>query len=104
MFAVIYSFQTKSSQETKFEESWKALTELIYAYEGSLGSRLHKQSANKFIAYAQWPDKETWQNSGDKLPETAIPIRQAMKESCEKIETLHELYMTEDLLKNEIIS
>lgn len=100
MFAVIYSFEVKSNQEKKFENAWKDLTGLIYEHEGSLGSRLHKQSENQYIAYAQWPNREIWQKSGSRLPESANEIRQKMKESCEKIETLYQMDIIEDLLKD----
>jgi heme-degrading monooxygenase HmoA len=53
MFTVIYSFQVKPGQVHKFEKAWKDLTLLISEYEGSLGSRLHKQSELSYIAYAQ---------------------------------------------------
>ena len=53
MYVVMYSFQIKPHQEQNFIESWKGLTALIYKYEGSLGSRLHKQKPQNYIAYAQ---------------------------------------------------
>ena len=99
MFCVIYSFQVKPGFELDFIESWKDLTNLIYQHEGSLGSRLHKQDELKYIAYAQWPDKETWLNAGNKLPESSKIVRDKMKNSCEKIETVFELDVVEDLLK-----
>ena len=101
MFAVIYSFQIKPDHENEFLDAWKGLTSLIYEYEGSLGSRLHKEKDDHYIAYAQWPDKSTWKNSGGNLPESANLVRLQMKNSCEKIETLFELDMVEDLLKEE---
>ncbi len=42
MFAVIYQFNVKENRESEFIGAWKQLTQLIYDYEGSLGSRLHK--------------------------------------------------------------
>ncbi len=99
MFTVIYQFQVKLGLEKAFIEGWKGLTELIYQYEGSLGSRLHRENETSYIAYAQWPDKQTWQNSGKKLPDSADLFRQQMRASCEKIETLHELVVLEDLLQ-----
>jgi heme-degrading monooxygenase HmoA len=101
MFAVIYSFKVKPGQAKSFEKAWENLTHLIYEFEGSLGSRLHKKDDLHYIAYAQWPDKSTWQNSGAKLPESSADIRKAMKDACEHIETLYELDMITDLLKTE---
>lgn len=99
MFSVIYSFQVKEDKIKQFEENWSKLTELIYQYEGSLGSRLHKSDKLNYLAYAQWPDKETWENSGTKMPGFSKKISRKMKESCVKIETVHELEVINDLLK-----
>ncbi len=102
MFTVIYSFKVKPNQEKRFEKAWRDLTLLIYEYEGSLGSRLHKQNVYNYIAYAQWPDRRTWLNSGSMLPQQSKEIRQIMKVSCDKIETLFELEVIDDLLKEKI--
>ena len=68
-------------------------------YEGGLGSRLHKQNNNQYIAYAQWPDKLTWENAGNNLPEKSKSIRQSMREACQLIETLYKLDVVDELLK-----
>jgi len=99
MFIVIYSFKVKPDQAKNFEKAWRDLTTLIFDYEGSLGSRLHKQDELNYIAYAQWSDKSTWRTSGNKLPPISKDIEKIMKESCEKIETLFKLEVVEDLLK-----
>ncbi|MDB4285766.1 antibiotic biosynthesis monooxygenase [bacterium] len=98
MFTIIYSFQVKPGEATPFEKAWRDLTVLIYENEGSLGSRLHKQADLSYIAYAQWPDRDTWKNSGSKMPEKSKDISKAMKASCEKVETLYELEVVDDLL------
>ena len=100
MFAVLYRFTINENMESQFIDAWKQLTQLIYEYEGSLGSRLHKQNDGNYFAYAQWPDKETWKKSGSKLPDSADEARKVMRESCSKIETLYELNCTADLLKS----
>lgn len=100
MFIAIYKFEIHQDKEKEFIQSWEDLTKLIYEYEGSLGSRLHKESETVFIAYAQWPDEETFNNSGDKLPEKANEARIVMREACHNIETLHRLEMMTDLLKD----
>lgn len=102
MFTVIYSFKIKINKEVTFEKAWGELTTLIYEYEGSLGSRLHKKSDKHYIAYAQWPDKETWENSGGNLPKESLAVRERMKNSCEEIEVLYKLEVVEDLLKTKI--
>jgi len=100
MFSVIYSFKTKPGQSQNFEKAWEELTRLIYVYEGSLGSRLHKKGENHYIAYAQWPDREKWSSSGMKLPDSAAEVRKRMKDCCSSIETLHELEVINDLLQD----
>ena len=102
MFTVIYSFKVKPNLEEKFILSWEGLTKLIYEFEGSLGSRLHKVGELDYIAYAQWPSKETWKNAGSNLPESAGFFRSEMKNSCEKIETSHEMEVVSDLLKTAV--
>ncbi len=98
MFTVIYRFEVKKDRETAFIRAWEALTILIRDYAGGMGSRLHREKENTYLAYAQWPDRETWENSGNKLPEDAAPLRQQMRECCEKTETLFELAVVKDLL------
>lgn len=99
MFCVIYSFEVVPGKASEFITYWRKLTNLIYQYGGSLGSRLHKKTANHFIAYAQWPDKKTWQQADKKLPHEAKQIGDKMRQCCTLIETIHELEVTNDLLK-----
>ena len=100
MFSVIYKFEIKPDRKDSFEKSWKDLTHLIYVYAGSLGSRLHKKDEYHYIAYAQWPNKETWEKSSNKLPKKSNEISKLLKESCKSIETLYELELIEDLLED----
>ena len=100
MFAVIYQFKVKENMNSEFIDAWQRLTQLIFKYEGSLGSRLHKLNESVYLAYAQWPNKETWENSGNKLPESAKEAREIMRKCCSQIETLYELDCTEDLLNH----
>lgn len=102
MFVVIYKFRVKSDLEMEFKNAWKTLTELIYKYEGSLGSRLHRLSDLQYIAYAQWPSREKWEQSGSKLPPEADKFRKIMRNACEEIETLFELERDIDLLKTDL--
>ncbi len=100
MFSVVYKFEVKPGRKRSFEKSWKDLTHLIYEYAGSLGSRLHQKDEFNYIAYAQWPNKETWERSSNKLPKKSKEINKLMKESCNSIQTLYELELVEDLLEN----
>jgi hypothetical protein len=36
------------------------MTEAIRDHRGGLGSRLHTDDDGWWIAYAQWPDRESW--------------------------------------------
>ncbi|WP_299547933.1 antibiotic biosynthesis monooxygenase [Seonamhaeicola sp.] len=98
MYIVMYSFKVKPEQEGTFLESWRALTKLIYKYEGSLGSRLHKKESLHYIAYAQWPDKLSFDNSGSELPLEANKYRDLMRSSCEDTKVIHKFEVVEDLL------
>ncbi|WP_306643877.1 antibiotic biosynthesis monooxygenase family protein [Sanyastnella coralliicola] len=98
MFCVVYEFHVIPGKEDLFCQAWREMTELIYEFEGSLGSRLHQQSDTHFVAYAQWPSKERWENSGDRLPVIAEKISQDMKDSTLEIKTVYQLESTDDLL------
>jgi len=100
MFTVIYSFNVKPDSVLEFKKAWRELTLLIQKHEGSLGSRLHKNSENTYIAYAQWPDKQVWAESGGNMPDSNIEFRRIMKDSCTKIKILFELDVIDDLLVN----
>lgn len=99
MIAVILKFKVKPNHTEIFIDHWKQLTEFIYEYENSLGSRLHKESDSVFIAYAQWPDRDTLNDPDSRLPCEALEVRQRMRNACESIEKLFELELTEDLLR-----
>jgi len=99
MFCIIYSFDVKPDKVKEFEKVWRDLTEVILEYSGSLGSRLHKQSINKYVAYAQWPNKSSWVDSNNKLPHSSKIISQKMKDCCNEINIVYELDLVEDLLK-----
>ena len=100
MFIVVYSFTVKSGQNQAFKNAWREMTEVIYDYAGSLGSRLHHELENNYIAYAQWPDRETWETASDKLPIETENIGKLMRESCHKIQVLHKLEVVNDLLRD----
>ncbi len=101
MFCVIYRFVVHPGQEDAFVAAWAGLTDLIYTHRGSLGSRLHRAAGQSFIAYAQWPDRATWAQK-TALPDEAETHSQAMRDSCETIETLHTLEVLDggDLLRD----
>lgn len=98
MFVVIYRFILKENQEDRFINAWAEMTKLIKKHEGGLGSRLHHEKDNIYLAYAQWPDKKTWEDFGSKLPETAKFYSKNMQESCLVSETIHTMNVIENLL------
>ncbi|KAA3650979.1 MAG: antibiotic biosynthesis monooxygenase [Bacteroidetes bacterium] len=98
MFAVIYRFEVKENCDQKFIHAWSEMTKLIYKYEGSLGSRLHHQEKNIYIAYAQWPNREKWETFGNKLPLVAKTHSLNMRDACIQSETIYKLEMLEDYL------
>ena len=98
MFAVIYSFKISPSKEKQFLKAWHELSRLIFQHEQSFGSRLHKEGDHRYIAYAQWPDKNTWKNAGSKLPRSADPFRSQMRDCCLEIKTLYEMETVDDQL------
>lgn len=73
------------------------MTSTIFENCNSLGSRLHKSSDTKNVAYAQWPDETTFRES--KLPNDFEKLRTSFKKSCNKVKVLFELEMVDDLLK-----
>lgn len=103
-FTVIYSFQIHEGKEEQFIQSWKSLTELIYEYRGSLGSRLHKLNESEYIAYAVWPNRETFEDVNRKMPNNTDQVRTAMREACSKIETIYEMDIVEDLINDKPFS
>ena len=102
MYVVLYSFDVKPEQIENFIAGWKGFTELIYQYEGSLGSRLHKKEPLVYMAYAQWPSKEKFESSGGNLPEKANGFRDLMRSSCSKIEIISKAEVVQDLLADKL--
>ena len=103
MHCVIYSFEVKPGHDEAFRQSWADMTELIYQYEGSLGSRLHKEAEGHYIAYAQWPDAATYDHSGGALPkELAEPVRAQMRGACIEIKTLYRMDLIDDKTRKKV--
>jgi quinol monooxygenase YgiN len=60
-FAVIYRWKLKPGKEEIFAPAWARLTRAIRDERGGLGSRLHRDDDGVWTAYAQWPDRRTWE-------------------------------------------
>lgn len=64
MFIAFYEFQVVADKHELFRQSWLTVTKKIYQYCGSYGSRLHQgEDKNTFIGYAQWENREQWEQS-----------------------------------------
>ena len=63
MFCVIYRWQLKPGREDDFVAAWERLTRAIRNDRGGLGSRLHRADDGLWVAYAQWPDRATWESA-----------------------------------------
>lgn len=97
MFAVIYKWKVKQGSEGKFQEAWEIRTREIAEQVGGLGSRLHMADDGTWIAYAQWPDRETWEAAG-KASSPDSDAKRMVTESIESVETLFRLELVKDLL------
>lgn len=62
-FCVLYRFRVREGAEDDFIQAWAQLTRGIREQRGGLGSRLHRDEDGTFVAYAQWPDRATWQHA-----------------------------------------
>lgn len=60
---MIYRWQVVPGLEAQFEAGWSRGTERIAAEFGGWGSRLHRGEDGSYVAYAQWPDRDTWEKA-----------------------------------------
>ncbi|CAM3637680.1 hypothetical protein [Litorimonas haliclonae] len=104
MFAISYKFALSTptpENEKKFAECWKGVTQFFQNNAGALGSRLHKGEDGAFYAYAEWPDKATFEASQQVLPtEDFVKTRLVWAEICEPSEILWAGEVVADLLKS----
>lgn len=102
MYAITYRFtlmKPSEANEARFTACWLGITEFFKAEAGALGSRLHKGEDGAFYAYAQWPDKQTFEAAGSILPtEDFVRLRMAWAELCEPSEVLWAGEVSKDLL------
>jgi len=61
----MFEFVVKEGCEAQFLRAWPIVTQGIYLFKGSLGSRLHKNINGEYIAYAQWPNQKAWELSSE---------------------------------------
>ena len=105
MFVVMFEFVVKTGYEEQFLSAWPKTTQGIFLFKGSLGSRLHRHKNDTFIAYAQWPDEETYRQAA-KIEMSAAyeQQRQLMRESLnlESTKTLYEMEVEIDYLHRRV--
>lgn len=82
-FCVIYRFRVAPDKEDSFVRAWSELTHAIRDQRGGLGSRLHLGEDGVWVAYAQWPDRETWERSRS-LETPAPAASEAMADAVEE--------------------
>jgi len=101
MYCVILEFDVIEGKEEEFRDTWTDTTKYIYHNFGGLGSRLHKSENSKFIAYAQWPDKETY-DADHKYSEEGMGYLNRMRTTLKsgKATVLQKLNVDIDLIKN----
>ncbi len=100
MFIALYRWKVKEGQEKNFQEGWHRRTEEIYQHCGSLGSRLHKAEAGIWVAYAQWPDRRTY-DKAQSIPVVDAKARMMFRESIEEAYPDICMNVIDDLLKLE---
>jgi quinol monooxygenase YgiN len=99
VFYAIYEFVVESDKEDIFIKTWYELTLDIRNNSGGLGSRLHKalNKKNCWVAYAQWPNKETWEKYAPLNATSQAILTRSMKIICTDIRTIYQLEVIEDL-------
>jgi quinol monooxygenase YgiN len=88
MLCVIYRWRLKPGREDEFVAAWERLTRAIRDHRGGLGSRLHRAENGLWVAYAQWPDRATWESARDREtadPKAAAAMAEAVAERAEPL-------------------
>ena len=98
MFIAVYRWKLKEGREQSFREGWRRRTEEIYRRCGSLGSRLHRAEDGTWVAYAQWPDRATWEAAAG-VPVEDTGASALMRESVELTHPTIHMDLAEDLLR-----
>lgn len=100
MFIALYRWKLIEGQEDRFKEGWHRRTQEIRRKCGSLGSRLHRAEDGTWLAYAQWPDRETWEAARGVTIEDAEAV-EMMRDSIEMNYPDTYMYIIDDLLWRE---
>lgn len=98
MLAIVYEMKVSADKERIFRDAWHTVTAEMVANHGSLGARLHLSETGTWIAYAQWPDHESWMN-GHKLIDERIRQLHLDEYFLEVPTVLLKLTVVDDLLE-----
>lgn len=79
-FCVIYRARVHPDKEAQYVAAWSALTALIRAERGGLGSRLHRGHDGLWYAYAQWASAQA-RDAAFKLPSVDPAASAAMRDA-----------------------
>lgn len=102
MFVALYEFVVRDGREQQFCDNWALLTEGLYQHAGSLGSRLHRCADGRYLAYAQWPDRDSWAMARNQpLPGHYQQAREAMRAALISAATIEQLDVVVDGLHGE---
>jgi quinol monooxygenase YgiN len=101
MFIALYRWDVKEGQESRFREGWRRLTEEISSRRGSHGSRLHRAEDGTWVAYAQWPDKQSWEASSGAAA-VDVEAAEMMRESIKVSHPPVLMEVADDLLKETV--
>lgn len=88
-FAVIYRWRLKPGTEEVFRQAWETVTLGIKERRGGLGSRLHGAADGTWVAYAQWPSRDSWARSRNQGPvneDASAVMAEAIAEAFEPLE------------------
>ena len=85
MYALLYRWRLVPGADDRFERGWSDMTRSIKAQCGSYGSRLHRCDDGTWVAYAVWPDRETWQRCKPDNPGAASAMNDAIQEHFEPL-------------------
>jgi heme-degrading monooxygenase HmoA len=96
MFNLIYQWKIRAGKEAQFEAAWAEITLLIRSLHGGEGSRLHRTEDGSFLAYAQWPNEETWKQFSASSPVNQT-ILDKMKDAILSSEAPIKMTMIQDL-------
>jgi len=106
MFAVIYRATIKSGKEEEYQRHWRTVAGYFIEKRGALGSCLHKASDGTWVAYSQWPDKQTrdanWGDEAEEqnssFPENIVEAIARLKDSIQEEHTPIEMEIVDNLL------